>query len=684
MTRERAKEEIEELSRRLISYQHEYYVLNRPSISDLEYDRMLERLLNLEKQFPDLEYPDSPTQRIGSDLSQELPEAPHTIPVLSLDKVYSEAELSSWIEKSVRNTGSELSFILEEKIDGSSIVLYYESGLLTRALTRGNGLVGNDVTRNVKTIGAVPLRLPGAVDLAVRGEIFLPLKLFHELNSRLEAPYANPRNFASGALRRVKSSEVAGIPLDILVYEGYFSSPVSTHLEILEELDRLGFKLNPRVGFFSGKDNLKTIRDNHPTWQVGNLEDLPSYIRTIRQQRASLDYEIDGLVVKVNEIEAREKLGFTGHHPRWAIAFKFEAPEAVTRVENIEVQVGRTGRVTPVARVKPVKLSGSTISNITLHNQDYIDMLELALGDRVSISKRGDVIPAVERVLEKNEEGNTTWNIPPNCPGCKSLISRLGAHHFCVNPDCPDQVRGRIAFFAARGQMDIENLGSETLDLLIDRGFVRDVQDLYRFNPDDLLGLQGFGEKKVALIKAGLKKSKHQPYRVVLPSLGIPEVGQKAVELLIEAGFRDIDSLLNAADKQDPYLFTAIHGIGERTALTLIRELSSPEVRHRIEELKKAGLCFSEEVLPVSEPPEAVFSGQTWCVTGSFTHFKPRELAMEEVKRLGGRVSSSVTGKITHLLAGPGAGSKLDRARSLGVQVVSEEEFLKLLNPTSK
>jgi len=684
MTRDRARQEIERLSRLLRRYQHEYYVLSKPSVSDLEYDRLFDRLLALEKEFPGLRQPESPSQRVGSDLTQELPEVPHTIPVLSLDKAYTPTEVQSWIEKTRRNAGGELSFFVEEKIDGSSIVLYYERGALRRALTRGNGLVGNDVTANVKTIGAVPLRLFGAATLAARGEIFLPRSQFERLNREAaqaeagEPAYANPRNLASGTLHRVKSAEVAAVPLDITVYEGFFATPFATHLEILEELEALGFKLNRNIGFFSAHEDLGRIRSRHPLWRVGRLEEMPAYLAAAQARRQSLDYDIDGLVVKVNETEARERLGFTGHHPRWALAFKFEAPAAETVVERIDVQVGRTGRITPVARVRPVRVSGSTISNVTLHNQDYIDLLELALGDRVSVSKRGDVIPAVEGVLEKNEQGNTTWKMPQECPSCRSPLLRQGGHQFCPNPQCPDQIRGRIHFFAGRGQMDIEGLGPETLDLLLDQGLIRDVADLYRFDPNALLSLPGFGEKKVALIRAGLEKSKEKPYRTVLQSLGIPEVGQKVTELLAEAGYRDIDSLLAAVDRQDPAPFTAIHGIGEKIAQTLLQELSRQEVRRRIAGLREAGLRFREA--PAEEAgPAGAFRGQTWCVSGSFEAFKPREQALEEVKKRGGKVSASVTTRTTHLLAGPGAGSKLDKARGLGIRIVGEEEFLTLL-----
>jgi DNA ligase (NAD+) len=680
------RQEIARLSELLRRYQHEYYVLSRPSVSDAEYDRLFDRLVELEREHPELAREDSPTRRVGSDLTHELPEVRHTVPVLSLDKAYTVEELVSWLEKTQKNSGRRLSFVVEEKIDGSSIVLYYERGLLARAVTRGNGLVGNEVTANVKTIGAVPLRLAREVTVAVRGEIFLPRPLFEAINARMETPYANPRNLASGTLHRVKSSEVAGIPLDIFVYEGHFPEPRPTHVAVLEELEELGFKCNPRTGLFADRLEPAQIKARHPNWRTGGFEELARYLEEARAGRGSLPYGIDGLVVKVNELDAREALGFTGHHPRWALAFKFEAPEAESVVERIEVQVGRTGRITPVARIKPVRLSGSTIANATLHNQDYIESLELAVGDRVGISKRGDVIPAVERVVEKNELGNTTWKMPGRCPSCATPLTVQGAHHFCPNPDCPDQVRGRLRFFVARDQMDIENLGPETLEVLVQRGLVRDIDDIYRFDPQALLSIPGFGEKKVELIRQGIAGSKGRPFRRVLQSLGLPEIGQKAIELLCEAGYRDIDSLLAAAGRADPALFTSIHGIGEKTAETLIRELARPEVRRRIEGLRRAGLAMAERPAKAARPsgpfrasPSASFQGQLWCVTGSFERFKPRELAMEEVKKRGGRVSSSVTSRTTHLLAGANPGSKLDKARKRGITIVSEEEFLKFL-----
>jgi DNA ligase (NAD+) len=680
MRRKDAQKRAMQLSRELRGYQHAYFVESRPRVSDLEYDALFDELVSIEGAFPELATPDSPTRRVGSDLSQELPESNHTIPVLSLDKSYSAQELEAWIAKTAKNTGQELSFVCEEKIDGASIVLYYEHGVLARAVTRGNGLVGNDVTGNVRTIGAVPLRLSRPLTMAARGEIFLARSLFSTINAKMEEPYANPRNLASGTLRRVKSSEVAEVPLSIFVYEGFFERQPPTHREILAELADLGFRLNPRAGFFSSSAAaLEEVRLRHPAWQRGALQDIGGYIESERAARAALEHEIDGLVIKVDEIPVRESLGATGHHPRWAIAFKFESPEGLTTVNAIETQIGRTGRVTPVARVEPVRISGATIANVTLHNQEYIDMLELALGDRVVVSRRGDVIPAVERVTEKNEAGNTTWQLPRGCPACATSLEKRGAHHFCPNPACPDQVRGRLAFFVARGQMDIEGLGPETIDALIRAGLVRDVEDLYTFDLTRLLDLPGFGEKKVAQLKESIERSKGRPFRVVFAALGMPDIGQKVTELLIEAGFTDIDSLLAIADAGDTAPLLAIHGIGERTAATLIGELRSKETRQRIERLQSAGLRFAEERSAELEAGPGSFAGQTWCVTGSFSHFSPRERAMEEVVKRGGKFGSSVTGSTTHLLVGQNPGSKLAKAEKAGAHVVTEKEFIALL-----
>ncbi len=681
--RGRAEEEIRKLSELLRRYQHEYYVLVAPSVSDREYDRLFDRLQELEGEFPDLKAADSPTQRVGSDLSEALPEVEHRIPVLSLDKAYSVEEVAGWMHRSADKIGRPLSFVVEEKIDGVSIVLYYESGLLVRALTRGNGYVGNDITANVKTIGAIPLRLPERVDVAVRGEIYLPIDKFEGLNKSLETPYANPRNLAAGTLRRIKSSEVAAFPLTIFCYEGFFGDDRLSHIEVLTRLRRLGFRVSSRIGVFSSRIGPGDVEDADPAWTFGAIESLPEYIERAAEERRSLDYEIDGLVVKINELDVREELGYTGHHPRWAMAYKFESPEGTTVVRNIEVQVGRTGRVTPVARVEAVQIGGSTIRNVTLHNQDYVAMLEISVGDTVAVSRRGDVIPAVERVLQKNEEGNPVWKMPDECPSCGSLLEIHGAHHFCRNPSCPDQVRGRLHFFIGTGQMDIDNLGPETVELLIREGMVEDIPDLYTVDYRKLDNYPGFGEKKIALIEEGIEKSRERPFSVVLPSLGIPEVGPKVTELLIGSGYRDIDAILRLAEEEDEEKLVAVKGIGEKTAKTIIEEFSRPEQRRRIERLRELGLRMSADEGGAGAEDSGElgneFAGEVWCVTGSFTRFNPRSKAVEEIKKRGGRTSSQVSGATTHLLVGENPGGKLKKARELGVNIVQEEEFLRRL-----
>ncbi|MBN2510547.1 MAG: NAD-dependent DNA ligase LigA [Spirochaetales bacterium] len=667
--------EIRTLRANLRRWQHSYYIEGTPEVSDLEFDRHFDRLLQLEEQYPSLKTEDSPTMRVGSDLSSDLPEVPHGIPVLSLDKAYSLEEVHSWIEKTIRNAGMDLSFGVEEKIDGVSVVLYYEEGVLKRGVTRGNGYVGNDVTANIRTIGSVPLSLSLPMTIAVRGEIFLPKGKFEELNRALDSLYANPRNLAAGTLRRVKSRDVAKVPLDIFSYEGFLDAGRGENLralsgrgmpesqrEMMDLLRDLGFKTNPRTLFF---DNV-------------SIQDLESYIRTSTEERAGLGYEIDGLVLKVNELKPREALGYTGHHPRWALAYKFESPEAASTVEQIDVQVGRTGRITPVARIRPVRVGGSTVSNVTLHNQDYVDILELAVGDKVAVSKRGDVIPAVERVLEKNEEGAPVWRMPGVCPACGTALRLVGAHHFCPNRLCPEQVKGRIRFFAAKDQMDIDSLGPETIDVLIGKGLVSSVADIYSFDAEVLGSEPGFGQKKIALMKKGIEESAGRPYERVLPSLGIPDLGQKMTELLIDAGIDNVDQLLDIASRHDTGALTAIHGIGEKTAESVIAELNTPEVRTLIRRLKEAGLSFSARPRQEEGIPQ-IFKGTVWCVTGSFQSFNPRSKAMDEVKKRGGKAVSAVSGNTTHLLAGEGAGTKLSRAQQLGIPVITEEKFKDIL-----
>ncbi len=659
------RREVEDLRERILQYQREYYIEGRPSVSDREYDRLFDRLLDLENRFPELKTPDSPTHRVGSDLDSDFPEVRHTVPVLSLDKAYSPEEVFSWMEKVSQSVGRPLSFVLEEKIDGVSIVLYYREGYLYQAVTRGNGYVGNDVTPNVKTIRQVPLHVSKKESFFVRGEIYLPVAQFEALNATMDPPYANPRNLVGGALRRKKSRETARIPLQLFVYDGFFEPSPPEHWLVIEELKILGFPINPRNVFI-------------PSTGV-NLSEIRRLVDRFSRERKELPYQIDGLVFKVNELGVRDALGYTEHHPRWAIAYKFEAPYGASRVKKIEIQVGRTGRITPVARIEPVEVGGATIENVTLHNQDYIDALELSEGDVVAVSRRGDVIPAIEKVLEKNESA-PLYRIPGTCPSCGAQLEERGAHTFCPNTNgCPAQLKGRLQFFAGKDGLDIDYLGEETIEFLWNEGLVRKIQDLYRIPWDRLQEYPGFGERKVELLRRGIEKSKEAPFERLLPALGIPEVGPKVTELLINAGYDSFEKLFNLADKKDINSLLSIPGIGPKTAERIIEEFSRPDLRNLIRDLEAIGFNMHHQRKEEESSLPQIFQGQTWCVTGSFEHFKPRDLAMEEVKNRGGRVVPSVTGAVTHLLAGESPGSKLVKAKSLGVRIVTEKEFLEML-----
>lgn len=670
---------IEELRSELQKYQKAYYVKSRPLVSDMEYDRLFDELVNLEHEHPEFADPNSPTTRVGSDLSSDFPEFHHTVPVLSLDKAYYSEAVLSWIEKSEERGKRELSFVIEEKIDGISMVLYYEKGQLVRAVTRGNGFVGNEVTANIRTLHSVPLVLAEPVDIVVRGEVYLGKAEFLEINKTLEEPYANPRNLAAGTVRRQKSSEAAQVPLNIFCYEGFCNDVhFEDHIQILSYLKHLGLRTDPNIGYFckTREEAVSKLEKAGLDLIPGAFEDIPDYIARKTKERSSLSYEIDGLVCKVNEIAVRNEFGYTGHHPRWAIAYKFDPPQAETTVLGIDVQVGRTGRVTPVARVKPVALGGSTIANITLHNQDYIDQLELAIGDVVSISKRGDVIPAVETVIEKNDSGNTTWQMPSVCPSCGTALAKIGAHHFCPNYDCPMQAKGRIAFFVGKGQMDIEGFGPETVAFLYDNGHVKSIEDLFDFDYSILNGLRGFADKKVAILKDGIANTRNTPFRNVLTALGIPEFGRKAVDSLCDNGLDTMQKILNVVDENDKETLMKIDQIGEKTAELLIDGFKSQHIRDLICKLEEKGLRFEDE--KKSELSAQIFAGQTWCITGSFDSFASRDLISKVINDRGGKTVFAVSSKTSVLLAGSNAKSKLAKAKELGIRIMEEAEFLKL------
>ena len=442
-------------------------------------------------------------------------------------------------------------------------------------------------------------------------------------------PFANPRNLTAGVIRRKQSREAAVVGLRLFVYEGFFEPPLPDQQTVFEKLREYGFPLNPNTVFLTADE-----------------ERLRSQIEKETRGRPLLPYEIDGLVFKVASTAEREALGYTEHHPKWAIAYKFEAPTGETTVEEIDVQVGRTGRMTPVARVVPVEIGGSMISNVTLHNQDYIDLLELSVGDRVRVE-------------------------------CESKVKIVGAHRFCPNSGCPAQKRGRLKFFIGRDQMNIENLGGETMDFLIENDFISSAPDIYRFDYTKLMKYDGFGEKKIESIIRGVEKSKSQPFSKVLVSLGIPELGPKAVSLLIDSGLTSIDLWLDAAEKKNDAVFLSVKGIGPSIAASVIDALNRPEMRQIIEDLRQCGLLFESETQP--DESDDRFKGTSWCITGSFEHFKPREKAQNEIEKRGGRVVAAVSAKTDYLLVGEGGGGKRAKAEALGVTIIDEQRFLKMI-----
>ncbi len=581
MDQESAQKRIQALSAEITRHDYLYYVLGKPEISDQEYDQLFDELVRLEKEFPDLALPDSPTKRVGSELDNTFLQVPHAVPMLSLEKCYSLEELVAWTERTEEKAGEKLSFVAEEKIDGAAIELTYHKGMLVRASTRGNGQKGYDITDNARTVRTIPLKLKQPVSVTVRGEVFVRKSDFAKLTNKKGLNYDSPRNLAAGALRRKHSSEAAEIPLDIFVFEAVSGDmdDLANHADALAWLNKLGFKTNP---------NNRTFR---------NIHKLKAYIEEIGSRTEVLDYEIDGTVVKVNQRNIRKILGHTERFPKWAIAYKFRSPENETVVQNIDVQIGRHGRVTPVAKLHPVRIGSASIARATLHNQDYINMLELAIGDTVKVSRRGKVIPAVEHVLEKNMAGNETWQMPIHCPACKTPLQREGKHHFCPNFDCPDQIRGRLIYFSKK--MGIKYLGPKTIEMLISQKRIQHPEDIYTLTNEEMNRLRGFGEKKINAFMTSLEQSKTKPLQEVLAALGIRELGPRAIENLTEAGFDSVDKLLGA----DISTLTQVKGIGEITAQNILDGLN-PQMRKTIKALRKSGLSFQTE-------PPAVLPGDT-------------------------------------------------------------------------
>lgn len=667
MDRQEAEKRITELRREIEEHNYRYYVLDDPVITDAEYDQLMRELIRLEESFPDLVTPDSPTQRVGGEPLPFFEKVEHSVPMLSLGNAFSEEDLREFDRRLRRTAGVDrIRYVCELKIDGLAVSLRYENGVFVQGATRGDGQIGEDITQNLKTIRSLPLRLRRPVTLEVRGEAFLPKGEFQRINAqkekRGEPLFANPRNAAAGSLRQLDPRIAAERALDIFLYgigrmEG--EEAPGTHEESLRLLADLGFKVNPE-------------------WRsVGRIEEVMAYVEEWRERRASLDYEIDGVVIKVDDLALREILGTTAKSPRWAIAYKFPAEEAVTILRDIEINVGRTGAVTPTALLDPVTLAGTTVKRASLHNEDIIREKGILLGDHVIVRKAGDIIPEIVGVLPERRTGEERpYRMPEYCPECNSRLVRLDGEVAlrCINPQCPAQTREGIIHFVSRGAMNIEGLGEKVVTQLFQAGLVRSVADLYYLKKEDLLPLERMGEKSVENLLASIERSKQNSVERLIFGLGIRFVGSKGA-LILARHFGHLDRIMEA-DREE---LEAISEIGPKMADSIVTYFAKPEVRQVVERLRAAGVNFSYKgTRPEEAAVDSPFTGKTVVLTGRLTHFSRKE-ASERIEALGGKVTGSVSKNTDLVIAGEKAGSKLKKARDLGVRVIDEQTFLEML-----
>ena len=654
------KQRIEELTKRLNDAGYRYYVLDDPTMPDFEYDRLLRELEDLEKANPELALPDSPTKRVGGQAVNTFGEVTHAVPLMSLQDVFSLEELDDFLVRT-KEAVPGAQFSVEPKIDGLSVALEYVDGQFVRGATRGDGNVGEDVTENLRTIRSIPMALEGApARLIVRGEVFMPKKTFHALNEALEEngekTFANPRNAAAGSLRQKDPKVTAKRKLDILVFNVQLAEgkTFASHAETLEYLKSLHFKVIP----------YKLLSD---------AEKISKEVIRINEEREKLSCDIDGAVIKLDDLAARERLGNTAKFPRWAVAYKYPPEEKETLVEDIVIQVGRTGVLTPKAVVAPVRLAGTTVTNATLHNQDFISRLDIRVGDTVRIRKAGEIIPEILEVnLSKRPEGAQPYFLPKKCPVCGAAVERDedGAFLRCTGAECPAQLSRNIAHFVSRDAMDIEGLGSAIVDSLIEKGAIRSPADIYYLTMDELSGLWKSGTKAAQKLLDAISASKGQDVSRLIFALGIRQVGAKTGKSLA-AAFGSLDKLMEATLEE----LTQVPDIGEVTAESICEWFAQPQSRHMVQRLRDAGVNFeSKRVIT-----DTRFAGKTIVLTGALSRFT-REEATEKIELFGGKASGSVSKKTSFVVAGENAGSKERKARELGIPVLTEDEFLEMLS----
>ena len=654
-----AKERIQELTKLLSEANYRYYVLDDPQMLDFEYDRLLRELEELEKANPELVLPDSPTLRVGGEALSQFQKVEHPVPLMSLQDVFSLEELDEFLDK-VLESDPETEFSVEPKIDGLSVALEYENGIFVRGATRGDGVVGEDVTENLKTVRSIPMTIENAPPrLIVRGEVYMPKKSFERLNETQEKEgkplFANPRNAAAGSLRQLDSKITAKRGLDILIFNIQLAEGVSfaTHGESLDYLRNLRFKVVP----------FTILKDK---------QQINDYVMSINENREKLSCDIDGAVIKVNDLSRRERLGATAKFPRWAVAYKYPPEIKPTVVEDIVVQVGRTGVLTPKAVVRPVRLAGTTVTNATLHNQDFITERDIRIGDTVQIRKAGEIIPEILEVdFTKRPEGTVPYRLPAVCPVCGAPVARdeEGAFVRCTGAECPAQLSRNISHFVSRDAMDIEGFGSAIVDSLIEKGFVKSPADIYYLTLDEMKSLWQKGDTAAKKLLAAIEASKDQDLSRLIYALGIRQVGAKAGKVLATS-FGTMDALMNASLEE----LTEVPDVGGITAENIVQWFSQEQSRHMIERLRDAGVNFeSKRVIS-----DARFAGMTFVLTGALSKFT-REEATEKIELLGGKASGSVSRKTTYVVVGENAGSKERKARELGIPILSEDDFLEMI-----
>ncbi|MDR4945264.1 NAD-dependent DNA ligase LigA [Neobacillus cucumis] len=662
-----ASKKIEEIRSLLNQYGYEYYVLDTPTVPDAEYDKLMQELLGLEEQFPELKTVDSPSVRVGGPILDLFEKVEHRTPMLSLGNAFNEGDLRDFDRRVRQAAGDNVSYVAELKIDGLAVSLRYEDGLFAQGATRGDGTIGEDITANLKTINAIPLRLRENVSIEVRGEAYMPKRSFESLNKlreeRGEELFANPRNAAAGSLRQLDPKIAASRKLDVFLYGIGNSDEVGvvSHSEGLDYLDQLGFKTN--------KERRKCT----------TIEDVIEYVNSWVDKRPNLPYEIDGIVIKVDSLAQQVALGTTAKSPRWAIAYKFPAEEVVTTLLEIELSVGRTGVITPTAILEPVKVAGTTVQRASLHNEDLIREKDIKIGDKVVVKKAGDIIPEVVNVLADQRTGDEVdFHMPTHCPECESELVRLEGEVAlrCINPKCPAQIREGLIHFVSRDAMNIDGLGEKVISQLFAEKLISDVADIYKLTREQLLALERMGEKSVTNLLKAIEASKDNSLERLLFGLGIRLVGAKAAKTLAQQ-FMTMNQLAQATKEE----LTSINEIGDKMADSIVSFFEQEEAGELIHELAEAGVNMEYKgAKPVSaEESNSLFAGKTVVLTGKLEQLSRNE-AKEKIEALGGNVAGSVSKKTHLVIAGEDAGSKLTKAQELGIEVWDEERLLVELN----